>query len=144
MYSVYTVPDSPAESALVRRKRAACGKGRRPPWSPRTRPLLGGRVRLSGSLPWRDLGSSTCYKLTLWWLLGSLGQWSAVLASSEPGDAFYHSSAYSWVHLMNGAVANTWPVLCTSCLCINSYLVDPASSHMLVSKIKPCMSKYKL
>ena len=24
-----------------------------------------------------------------------------------------------------------------------SYLVDPASSHMLVSKIKPCMSKYK-
>ena len=26
----------------------------------------------------------------------------------------------------------------------NSYLVDPASSHMLVSKIKPCMSKYKL
>jgi hypothetical protein len=26
---------------------------------------------------------------------------------------------------------------------IFSYLVDPASSHMLVSKIKPCMSKYK-
>ena len=25
-----------------------------------------------------------------------------------------------------------------------SYLVDPASSHMLVSKIKPCMSKYEL
>ena len=25
-----------------------------------------------------------------------------------------------------------------------SYLVDPASSHMLASKIKPCMSKYKL
>ena len=25
-----------------------------------------------------------------------------------------------------------------------SYLVDPASSHMLVSKIKPCMSEYKL
>ena len=24
-----------------------------------------------------------------------------------------------------------------------SYLVDPASSHTLVSKIKPCMSKYK-
>ena len=24
----------------------------------------------------------------------------------------------------------------------DSYLVDPASSHMLVSKIKPCMSKY--
>jgi hypothetical protein len=27
---------------------------------------------------------------------------------------------------------------------VSSYLVDPASSHMLVSKIKPCMSKYKL
>ena len=27
---------------------------------------------------------------------------------------------------------------------LGSYLVDPASSHMLVSKIKPCMSKYKL
>ena len=24
----------------------------------------------------------------------------------------------------------------------DSYLVDPASSHMLVSKIKPCMSKF--
>ena len=24
----------------------------------------------------------------------------------------------------------------------SSYLVDPASSHMLVSKIKPCMSKH--
>ena len=27
---------------------------------------------------------------------------------------------------------------------IGPYLVDPASSHMLVSKIKPCMSKYRL
>lgn len=27
---------------------------------------------------------------------------------------------------------------------LDGYLVDPASSHMLVSKIKPCMSKYKL
>jgi hypothetical protein len=30
-----------------------------------------------------------------------------------------------------------------SCSFYKSYLVDPASSHMLVSKIKPCMSKYK-
>jgi len=34
-------------------------------------------------------------------------------------------------------------VLYTSNARTNSYLVDPASSHMLVSKIKPCMSKYK-
>lgn len=26
---------------------------------------------------------------------------------------------------------------------VDSYLVDPARSHMLVSKIKPCMCKYK-
>ena len=26
---------------------------------------------------------------------------------------------------------------------VSSYLVDPASSHMLFSKIKPCMSKYR-
>ena len=31
-----------------------------------------------------------------------------------------------------------------SSLPYGGYLVDPASSHMLVSKIKPCMSKYKL
>ncbi|KAK7288855.1 hypothetical protein RIF29_02364 [Crotalaria pallida] len=32
--------------------------------------------------------------------------------------------------------------ICTSCIVVNGfYLVDPASSHMLVSKIKPCMYK---
>ena len=38
-------------------------------------------------------------------------------------------------------------LVCVQCLrddfSDGSYLVDPASSHMLVSKIKPCMSKYK-
>ena len=34
------------------------------------------------------------------------------------------------------------PSALTWWLCTN--LVDPASSHMLVSKIKPCMSQYKL
>ena len=29
-------------------------------------------------------------------------------------------------------------------LWLRTNLVDPASSHMLVSKIKPCMSQYKL
>ena len=28
--------------------------------------------------------------------------------------------------------------------CESTNLVDPASSHMLVSKVKPCMSQYKL
>ena len=43
-----------------------------------------------------------------------------------------------------------WPVRVFQCKALavskvkeSSYLVDPASSHMLVSKIKPCMSKYK-
>ena len=38
-------------------------------------------------------------------------------------------------------------VVCfTPCLSlmVRRNLVDPASSHMLVSKIKPCMSQYKL
>jgi hypothetical protein len=36
-----------------------------------------------------------------------------------------------------------WDDLAISCPLGDSYLVDPASSHMLVSKIKPCMSKFK-
>ncbi len=36
-----------------------------------------------------------------------------------------------------------WPEETLAACCASSYLVDPASSHMLVSKIKPCMSKYK-
>jgi hypothetical protein len=37
-----------------------------------------------------------------------------------------------------------WLDRCLPSASYKSYLVDPASSHMLVSKIKPCMSKYKL
>ena len=32
----------------------------------------------------------------------------------------------------------------THLVAMRTNLVDPASSHMLVSKIKPCMSQYKL
>ena len=47
-------------------------------------------------------------------------------------------------HLCLGDV-NTLPSLdgWVTLVAFGSYLVDPASSHMLVSKIKPCMSKYK-
>lgn len=51
------------------------------------------------------------------------------------------------------SVCEWWCLLNSNALKVNgfdwchywqqSYLVDPASSHMLVSKIKPCMSKYK-
>ena len=39
----------------------------------------------------------------------------------------------------NGSNACTMRNVINGC-----YLVDPASSHMLVSKIKPCMCKYEL
>ena len=45
------------------------------------------------------------------------------------------------VRVLAGSLYGSW-----SCPCgvgEECYLVDPASSHMLVSKIKPCMSKYK-
>ena len=40
--------------------------------------------------------------------------------------------------------ANERPLAACSCRGSVHNLVDPASSHMLVSKIKPCMSQYKL
>ena len=42
----------------------------------------------------------------------------------------------------SGAFAKAFPVR-ASCRYIKIHLVDPASSHMLVSKTKPCMSQYK-
>ena len=48
------------------------------------------------------------------------------------------------VYLLNNLPQPHSVVLLYLLGCIyGSYLVDPASSHMLVSKIKPCMSKYK-
>ena len=43
-------------------------------------------------------------------------------------------------------VTHLWsrPGACGSDVAQECYLVDPASSHMLVSKIKPCMCKYEL
>jgi hypothetical protein len=54
--------------------------------------------------------------------------WEGV--SAEHGGAGSRPVRSRWEALSASSVAN--------------YLVDPASSHMLVSKIKPCMSKYKL
>ena len=48
------------------------------------------------------------------------------------GDEFAHAAFFVW------CVLELVPFVLH-----HSYLVDPASSHMLVSKIKPCMSKYK-
>ena len=47
-------------------------------------------------------------------------------------------------HLTNsGRLVRAGPTYLRVTGCEDSYLVDSASSHMLVSKIKPCMSKYK-
>ena len=42
-------------------------------------------------------------------------------------------------HRQHAVLTNSFAESC----CCGHNLVDPASSHMLVSKIKPCMSQYK-
>ena len=46
------------------------------------------------------------------------------------------------VVLASGTGSRALPGVCRKSYRRASYLVDPASSHMLVSKIKPCTSKY--
>ena len=53
-----------------------------------------------------------------------------------------NTPAPSWRRTQDSA--RVVPHTCVTAGSQGSYLVDPASSHMLVSKIKPCMSKYKL
>lgn len=50
-----------------------------------------------------------------------------------------------WLRLLIGKKERLGASFGTMCrfLWIDRYLVDPASSYMLVLKIKPCMSKYK-
>ena len=56
-----------------------------------------------------------------------------------PGNAPNSGKAFASSAVMAGCDRLLRQSVCKDC-----YLVDPASSHMLVSKIKPCMSKYKL
>src|ERR1700755_289402 len=59
---------------------------------------------------------------------------------SEVGTGFRTSFSVKWtIPVPSGAIRE----LASAFLGHDSYLVDSASSHMLVSKIKPCMSKYK-
>ena len=52
-----------------------------------------------------------------------------------------HESDRRRRYLCNGRIYSNF-FYYTIAIIIN--LVDPASSHMLISKTKPCMSKYKL
>jgi hypothetical protein len=62
--------------------------------------------------------------------LGDSMAWPASTLKTRPCGAPVTSSSF--------LLAGRWPTPA-----YDSYLVDSASSHMLVSKIKPCMSKYK-
>ena len=91
-------------------------------------------------------------------LLAGLACWFAgvvvvVRYRPPPGPLHHYSQTKSQAprqqRTLNGiALIVHIRILCV-CMCATNqtnggYLVDPASSHMLVSKIKPCMSKYKL
>ena len=85
-----------------------------------------------------------------------------IKGSISSGNPFWHLSIFFTpsVHVLTACRCMSWsvsprdwssqrPSIRGDC-CVSedsdwqqSYLVDPASSHMLVSKIKPCMSKYK-
>ena len=95
------------------------------------------------------------------WMTWSFGQWQLPVEKelSESIDKIvntwfkYHLlcsfiTICFWYAVVFDAYLNTsiWLVeleIVTTRYIYKSYLVDPASSHMLVSKIKPCMSKYK-
>jgi hypothetical protein len=78
-------------------------------------------------------------------MLGDYDKWSSrdwprasptTHTHNTPNGACVRARLQTLVRSLSGGRAN-------QTFDTRSYLVDPASSHMLVSKIKPCMSKYK-
>jgi len=61
-----------------------------------------------------------------------------LIKGREDGEFVYSCFHFFFAFFMGGILSRSFTFSFDS-----SYLVDPASSHMLVSKIKPCMSKYK-
>ena len=93
--------------------------------------------------------AASCVRLRLWLL-------SLPLASSET-QLGVHVGALFGGHVLRRPSAFSLITVCQTTVggkrgasrlpfrrWHNINLVDPASSHMLVSKIKPCMSQYKL
>ena len=83
------------------------------------------------------------------WSLLSPAAWLWAVCGCSPGPALSWAAVVSTtlvgkiVFSRRGLVCmDSVPVTINGDFGIN--LVDPASSHMLVSKIKPCMSQYKL
>ena len=77
-----------------------------------------------------------------WFRVSTTGK-SVRFVCVSPSDVAWASVCWlvAWVSLASDAGDCARALV--ACARSLGYLVDPASSHMLVSKIKPCMSKYK-
>jgi hypothetical protein len=73
----------------------------------------------------------------------AIGWWSGLCGASLPGPrSLRYASRPPFSELLYPPPGGLGPGA-QALRPQDSYLVDSASSHMLVSKIKPCMSKYK-
>ena len=103
-------------------------------WSPvlrsRFHPLIG--VEQSGSRRTSSVGRG-CEALPLWPRWERRGDSSTLKMRSSAGSFF--TPRWSRVFLLKQVVVGLVPSSAV-------YLVDPASSHMLVSKIKPCKCQH--
>jgi hypothetical protein len=127
-------------AALNACNRAAEARSRPPPWAPRAAlrdaPSLGWAAWCGGGFP----GERREGKQTAGSGAHGTGRGCPPLAHRRGSPTWPRSKVPTTVtrHLSGGrnAASGRTPAH-------DSYLVDSASSHMLVSKIKPCMSKYK-
>lgn len=67
-----------------------------------------------------------------------------VTTSIRPNDAFVDTTRTTAVLVLAPEPRGSRRFHASVGVAEECYLVDPASSHMLVSKIKPCMCKYEL
>ena len=95
---------------------------------------------------------AVCFNACSYWSWPSCHRAECLVFQIHASNSFYWFafSAYTHGHLLQVLrwfrICLNWlfgPAICLEFVSNDSYLVDPASSHMLVSKIKPCMSKYK-
>ena len=139
--------------AFLTRRNLCCLTPRHPPGGPRgprgglscagPRPLRGRRGRLTARLVLLSRGR--------WASRGSLG--SGMLRKRE-GTCLALAPTPRETKTPRTTARRRWPPgsrlisgsggACGVGVVRGCYLVDPASSHMLVSKIKPCMCKYEL
>ncbi len=117
-------------------------------------PVAGSPHRRSRSLSLRGQGE-VCLKLARSREQGGSGCWSLVRLVRPPRGGrsglvlmawpFWDRNRRTpaWGKLLRGSEYSGIEGGARASASDSSYLVDPDSSHMLVSKIKPCMSKYK-